>query len=92
MPAHQYINQEQLRALKALDFPTDDEGGYYTIGQLDPELSFNMDHYNNLKEDIAKNGMKQPIEIRKGQIDDGHHRAVIAKELGLSSIPVVEED
>ena len=91
MSAHQYINQDQLRALKALDFPLDDDS-YYTIGQLDPELSFDMDHYNRLRDDIAKNGMQQPIEIRKGQVENGHHRAVIAKELGLSRIPVIEED
>lgn len=91
MSAHQYINQDQLRALKALDFPLDDDS-HYTIGQLDPELSFDMDHYNRLRDDIAKNGMQQPIEIRKGQVENGHHRAVIAKELGLSHIPVIEED
>lgn len=92
MPAHEHINQEQLRALKALDFPTDDEGGYYTVGQLTPELSFDMAHYNELKDDIAKNGILQPIEVRKGQIDNGHHRAVIAKELNLPRIPVIYED
>ena len=93
MPAHQHINQEQLRALKALDFPTDDEGGYYTVGQLDPELSFaDIEHYNTLKADIAKRGILKPLQVRKGQIDDGHHRAVAAKELGLPRIPVIEEE
>lgn len=93
MPAHQHINQDQLRALKALDFPTDDEGGYYTVGQLDPELSFDdVEHYNTLKEDILQNGIQEPIPVRKGKLADGHHRAVIAKELGIPRIPVIEEE
>jgi hypothetical protein len=88
MPAHEHINQEQLRALKALDFPMDDNDNYYTIGQLEPELSFDMNQYNTLKEDIAKHGIKTPIEVMGDRVSDGHHRAVIAKELGIPRIPI----
>ena len=89
MPAHEYINQHQLRALRALDFPSD-KGGEYTIGQLEPELSFDMEHYNALKADIAKNGIQRPIKTLYGRyLNEGHHRAVAAKELGLDRIPVI---
>jgi ParB-like chromosome segregation protein Spo0J len=91
MPAHEHINQNQLRNLRALDFPMGD-GSYYTVGSLDPELSFDMEHYNTLKEDIVKNGIKEPIVVdsmgNHKVVLDGHHRAVIAKELGMPNIPV----
>lgn len=94
MPAHEYINQRQLRALKALDFPRDEGmGEEYTVGELDPELSFDMDHYNALKADIAKNGIRRPIKVLHGQyLNEGHHRAVAAKELGLERIPAINFD
>ena len=92
MPAHEHINQNQLRALKALDFPQDD-GDPYTVGQLDPELSFDMEHYNALKADIAKNGIQRPIKLLHGEfLNEGHHRAVAARELGLESVPVINYD
>lgn len=91
MPAHQYINQKQLRALIALDFPSDDKDNYYTVGQIEPDFSFDQNHYNALKDDIAKNGIKEPLEIRNGQLENGHHRAVAARDLGIDKIPVIEE-
>jgi hypothetical protein len=92
MPAHEHINQDQLRNLRALDFPIDD-GSHYTVGSLDPKLSFDMEHYNALKDDIAKYGIQRPIKILHGKyLNEGHHRAVAAKELGLERIPVQHFD
>ena len=88
MPAHEHINQNQLRNLMALDFPRE-EGDPYTIEELDPKLSFDMEHYNAIKADIAKNGIQRPLKVLWGDsLSDGHHRAVAAKELGISRIPV----
>jgi hypothetical protein len=92
MSASNHINQEQLRALKALDFPSDNDDNYYTVGQIDPDISFDAHHYDALKDDIAKNGIKEPLEVRKGQLENGHHRAVAARDLGIEKIPIIEED
>ena len=67
------------------------DGSHYTVGSLDPELSFDdMEHYNTLKADIAKNGIQRPLKTLHGSfLNEGHHRAVAARELGLEKIPVV---
>lgn len=48
--------------------------------------------FQKLKDDIAKNGIKDPIKYveHNGQkyIVDGHHRALAAKQLGLTDVPV----
>lgn len=50
--------------------------------QLLPALP--PDDYERLKSDIAERGIMVPIEVDEdGNILDGHHRARIAKELGL---------
>ncbi len=47
--------------------------------------------FAELKADIAKNGVKDPIKYveHNGQqyIVDGHHRARAAKELGIKEVP-----
>lgn len=50
--------------------------------QLLPPLS--DDEYAALREDIAANGIRVPVDVDEhGQILDGHHRAAIAVELGV---------
>lgn len=50
--------------------------------------------YNNLKADIKRNGIKEPLIIRyyKGDntafLTEGNHRLRIAKELGIKKVPV----
>jgi hypothetical protein len=56
--------------------------------------SHNEGYQNQLKADIAKNGIKRPVEASKlanGEtlLLEGHHRVMIAKELGMSHVPVV---
>lgn len=46
-----------------------------------------------IKSDIKKNGLKEPIIVRKTpqgeiSIEDGHHRLAAARELGIKEIPV----
>lgn len=46
-------------------------------------------HVNHLAKDIAKNGMREPITVRGGNvITDGHHRALAAMKLRMNDIPV----
>lgn len=88
VPAHEHINQEQLRNLKALDFVPEGSSKELTIGEANPEDWFDMEHYQSLKEDIAKHGIVRPIKILHGQyLNEGHHRAMIAKELNIPQIP-----
>jgi ParB-like nuclease family protein len=75
---------------------------YHEPSRIDLELPTEVvDYYRvfpkpsvttELVEDIALNGIKQPIRIytngSKGVLRDGHHRLVIAQQLGLSMLPV----
>lgn len=46
--------------------------------------------YEELKADIAENGIKAPIMVAEdGTVLDGNTRAQIAQELGLTEIPAV---
>lgn len=88
MPAHEYINQDQLRRLRALDFTDEVTGKEITIGEAKPEDWFDMEHFNALKADIAEHGIQRPIKVLHGKfLNEGHHRAMAARELGLSRIP-----
>lgn len=51
------------------------------------------DHLRNLTVDIRANGIRTPIEVArtvdgKLRMWDGHHRVLVAAELGLPTIPV----
>ena len=50
--------------------------------------------FNDLVSLISKNGITEPIEytVKNGQkyIQQGHHRAYIAKRLGIKNVPVKE--
>lgn len=93
MPASEYINQAQLRSLRALDFVPEDSTKELTIGEAKPEDWFDMEHFNSLKADIAEHGIQRPLKVLHGKyLNEGHHRAMAAKELGLSRIPVQHFD
>lgn len=48
------------------------------------------EEYQALKDDIEANGVLLPVEVDEdGNILDGHHRAMICKELGIA-VPTVE--
>lgn len=58
------------------------EGGYREQEQI-----------TNLREDISKNGIQNPIELVRNNdgsisIENGNHRLQIAKELGINEVPV----
>ena len=94
MAAHEHINQDQLRSLIAGDFymagtPDDEQ---IKVGQLHPDdvtaYSWDKDHYEGLKEDIKNKGIHTPLKVSNSMLMDGHHRALIAMELGIPQIPV----
>lgn len=54
--------------------------------QVMPDLE--SAEYQNLKDDIALNGVQVPVEIdENGQILDGHHRVKACAELGITEYP-----
>jgi hypothetical protein len=74
------------------------EYGGKIIGQMTEfDLSKNgiwQGTFDELKQDIIKNGIQTPLEIDKfesGELNlkNGHHRAVIAIQIGLTSVPVI---
>jgi ParB-like chromosome segregation protein Spo0J len=93
MPAHEHLNQEQLRNLIANDMRFDDPSGKeYTIGELDAENIFQDDEerYQSLHDSIKKEGIKVPLSVvrDKNLLVDGHHRAIVARDLGINQVPV----
>lgn len=97
MPAYQHINQDQLRGLVASDMSFDDPSGKdYTIGELDAENIFQDDHdrYTSMYESVKKEGIKVPltVSLKRNLLIDGHHRAIVARDLGIDKIPIVNKD
>lgn len=93
MAAYQHINQAQLRGLIATDMWTDDPSGRnYTIDDLDVENVFqdDVERYNDLYQSISEKGIQTPLKVSlsRNLLIDGHHRAIIARELNLDKIPV----
>lgn len=46
------------------------------------------EHYADLKASIAKEGIREPLEVKGKRLMEGHHRFYAAKELGMSHVPV----
>lgn len=81
------------------DYDDGDVNKPVRMKNIDRESCANYDshdegYYDELKADIAKHGIKDPIEAtqtEKGNflLTEGHHRVIIARELGLHHIPVI---
>lgn len=74
----------------------DPSGKGYTIGELDAENIFQDDaeRYHSLHNSIKKVGIKEPliVSLKRNLLVDGHHRAIVARDLGLDSIPIINKD
>ena len=97
MAAHEHINQQQLRGLISRDMRFDDPSGKdYTIGDLDAENIFQHDseRYQSLHDSIKSEGIKVPLSVslKRNLLIDGHHRAIVARDLGIDTIPIINED
>jgi ParB-like chromosome segregation protein Spo0J len=97
MAASEHINQHQLRGLISRDMQIDDTSGRdYTIGELDVENIFQDDseRYESLYDSIKNEGIKVPlhVSIKKNLLIDGHHRAIVARDLGIDTIPIINQD
>lgn len=97
MPAHEHINRKQLLGLISNDMRVDDLSGKdYTIGELDAENIFQDDseRYQSLHDSIKSEGIKVPLSVslKRNLLIDGHHRAIVARELGIDQIPIIDKD
>ena len=97
MPAHEHINQEQLRGMFANDYYDHFEENNIKVGDLDADYVWDQfdDHtYEELHDSIKKEGIKTPLNVslRDNMLYDGHHRAVIARDLGIDKIPIRDVD
>lgn len=80
--ANETDNVDNIPIEQLITYKDKNGGGYREQEQI-----------NSLKENIRKNGIKNPIELitdSKGNItiNDGNHRLAIAKELGIRTVPV----
>lgn len=63
-------------------------------GRMGSIRDYEREGLDKLKESIQKNGIKEPIILRKVdqnkgfEIEDGHHRLQAARELGIENVPV----
>jgi ParB-like chromosome segregation protein Spo0J len=74
----------------------------YRPGSYDPPWTWNderrdllarePDFLHGLRADIAANGIREPVQLHHGErrVWDGHHRIVVAIDLGLPAVPVVD--
>ena len=47
--------------------------------------------FDDLARDIRENGIETPLRVVGDRLVDGHHRAIVAIELGLGNIPITYE-
>jgi ParB-like chromosome segregation protein Spo0J len=80
MPVTYSVGLPVLMSLPSNDHPT------LTVGALHRDL-YDYD-FDELCEDVRLNGINKPLRVVNGVLVDGHHRAIIAKELGLTCVPV----
>lgn len=74
---------DELRHLQSNDYP---DKRIEDLQRDDyPNRAFVFD---DLLRDISKNGIKTPLRVVNNRLVDGHHRAIIAIELGLDGVMV----
>jgi ParB-like chromosome segregation protein Spo0J len=44
--------------------------------------------FDALSRDMEANGISKPLTVVNGALVDGHHRAIVAKELEFSDVPI----
>lgn len=81
------MSLDELKALKSMDHPC-------YVGDLSRNTYIEYKHgrvFEDLAVDIRKNGITTPLRVVNNYLVDGHHRAVIAMELGITEIPITYE-
>jgi polysaccharide pyruvyl transferase WcaK-like protein len=83
MPIQLLLPIQDIRMLWSNDYPN------MRVGELTrtdyPNRAF---VFEDLYNDIHKNGITTPLRVVNDRLVDGHHRAIIAMELGIETIPI----
>lgn len=83
MPVKLVVPTDRLKDLYSNDYPDK------TIGQLKRDDYPNRPFvFDELTKDIAANGIVEPLRVVNNFLVDGHHRAIIALELGLDNVSI----
>lgn len=76
-----------LKKLSSFDNPC-------LVGELSRDMYVLPKHtqvFQDLTADIQQNGITAPLRVVNNVLVDGHHRAIVAMELGLTEVPIVYE-
>ena len=60
-----------------------------TLPERATAIGMGKEEFDKLSESISKNGIKNPIIIRDGQVIDGMRRSFVAKDLGMEDVPAM---
>ena len=81
------LSLEELKDLRSFDHGC-------RVGDLSVALYGEGKHervLQGLRESIQQDGVTEPLRVVSGVLVDGHHRALVIMELGLSEIPITYE-
>lgn len=84
---HRTLSLDDLKALWSNDH-------HCRVGELSRtsyELPKHVDIFNDLSTAIQRDGITTPLRVVSGMLVDGHHRAIVAMELGIPTIPIAYE-
>jgi hypothetical protein len=87
MPSHRTLSLAELKQLISFDNPC-------LVGELSREMYILPKHaqvFQDLTADIQQNGITAPLRVVNQYLVDGHHRAIVAMELGLDEVPITYE-
>lgn len=60
------------------------------VAPINSESELTIDNVQDLADHVASGGKLDPLVIRADGKEDGRHRALMAKQLGYSSVPVID--
>jgi len=87
MPRKQTLSISDLKKLSSFDNPC-------LVGELSRDMYVLPKHervFSELTTDIQENGITDPLRVVGQFLVDGHHRAIVAMELGLEEVPITYE-
>ena len=84
----QFMPITQLHSLKSGDFPSLKVKDVLDDG--DDHLNQGYD-LNSLRKHVADHGLKDPLMVKDGELQNGHHRAAVATEQGHMFVPHTDQ-
>lgn len=82
MPLFYDTSIEQLDECYSNDYP------HLQVKDLKRDLYPLYKDFASLSDNISQNGITAPLRVVGNKLVDGHHRAIIIKELGIKTVPI----